>query len=70
MVVIHDFTVDRTTGGQGAVRAMTLAQLKELDVGSRFGPAFAGERIPTLQEVFDAIGHRLLINVEIKSLLG
>jgi glycerophosphoryl diester phosphodiesterase len=65
-VVIHDFTVDRTTDGQGAVRRMTLAQLKKLDAGSWFDAAFAGERIPTLQEVFDAVAHRLLINVEIK----
>ena len=68
VVVIHDFAVDSTTNGRGAVREMTLAQLKELDAGSWFDPAFAGERIPTLQEVFDAIGHRLLVNVEIKSL--
>ncbi len=70
VVVIHDFTVDRTTDGQGAVRRMTLAQLKELDAGRWFDPTFAGERIPTLQEVFDALGHRLLINVELKSLPG
>ena len=69
-VVIHDFTVDRTTDGQGAVREMLLEQLQELDAGSWFDPTFAGERIPTLQEVFDAIGHRLLVNVEIKSLPG
>lgn len=69
-VVIHDFTVDRTTDGRGAVREMTLVQLQELDAGSRFDPTFAGERIPTLQEVFDAIGHRLLVNVELKSLPG
>lgn len=70
VVVIHDFTVDRTTDGRGVVRGLTLAQLKELDAGARFDPTFAGERIPTLQEVFDAVGHRLLVNVEIKSLPG
>jgi glycerophosphoryl diester phosphodiesterase len=69
-VVIHDFTVDRTTDGRGAVRDLTLARLKALDAGSWFDPAFANERIPTLQEVFDAIGHLLLMNVEIKSLPG
>lgn len=69
-VVIHDFNVDSTTDGQGAVRKMTLAQLKALDAGSWFDPAFAGERVPTLQEVFDAVGHCLLINVELKSLPG
>ncbi len=70
VVVIHDFRVDGTTDGQGAVRDATLAQLKSLDAGRWFDPVFAGERIPTLQEVFDAIGHRLLVNVEIKSLPG
>lgn len=69
-VVIHDFTVDRTTDGQGAVREMACAQLQELDAGSWFDPAFANERIPTLQEVFDTIAHRLLVNAEIKSLRG
>jgi len=69
-VVIHDFTVDGTTDGQGAVRQKTLAQLKTLDAGGWFAPAFAGERIPTLQEVFDAVGHRSLLNVEVKSLPG
>jgi glycerophosphoryl diester phosphodiesterase len=46
---------------------MTLAQLKALDAGSYFGAQFAGVQIPTLDEVFDAVGKRLFINVEIKS---
>ncbi|MBN1936710.1 MAG: glycerophosphodiester phosphodiesterase, partial [Anaerolineae bacterium] len=66
VVVIHDDTVDATTDGSGRVSALTLAELKALDAGGWFDPRFAGERIPTLQEVFDAVGHRLLINVEIK----
>lgn len=65
VVVIHDQTVQRTTGGQGVVRAMTLAQLKALDAGSFFDSAFAGEPIPTLAEVFEALGQRAIINVEI-----
>jgi len=66
-VVIHDFTVDATTDGHGRVADLTLAQLKALDAGSSFDPAFAGERIPTLEEVLDAVGDRLLLNVELKS---
>jgi glycerophosphoryl diester phosphodiesterase len=65
IVVIHDQTVDRTTGAHGIVREMTLAQLKALDAGSFFDSAFSGERIPTLEEVFVAVGSRALINVEI-----
>jgi glycerophosphoryl diester phosphodiesterase len=66
-VVIHDATVDATTDGSGQVAEMTLAQLKQLDAGSRFAPAFAGERIPTLEEVLETMGSRLLLNVELKS---
>ncbi len=68
VVVLHDFTVDRTTDGSGRVTELPLAALKELDAGSWFDPAFAGERIPTLEEVFAAVGDRLLIDVELKVL--
>jgi glycerophosphoryl diester phosphodiesterase len=66
-VVIHDFTVDATTDGTGLVVEKTLAELKALDAGASFSAAFAGTRIPTLDEVFEAVGRRLYVNVEIKS---
>jgi glycerophosphoryl diester phosphodiesterase len=50
-VALHDATVDRTTNGHGPVYRLTLAQLRELDAGSWFGPEFAGEKIPTLGEI-------------------
>jgi len=50
LVIMHDATVNRTTDGSGNVAALTLAQLKALDAGSKFSPSFAGERIPTLEE--------------------
>jgi glycerophosphoryl diester phosphodiesterase len=65
VVVIHDPTVDRTTNGRGAVAGLSLARLKSLDAGSFFHPSFSGEPIPTLEEVFAAVGSRLLINVEL-----
>jgi glycerophosphoryl diester phosphodiesterase len=64
-VVIHDPTVDRTTDGHGRVRDLSLAQLKALDAGSSFSEQYRGERIPTLAEVFDSVGRRTLINVEL-----
>jgi glycerophosphoryl diester phosphodiesterase len=67
LVVIHDDTVDRTTDGLGRVDEMTLAELKKLDAGVRFGERFRGERIPTLEEVFRATTSRCGLNVEIKS---
>ncbi|MBC7870856.1 MAG: glycerophosphodiester phosphodiesterase [Chitinophagaceae bacterium] len=66
-VIVHDFTVDKTTDGKGSVTAMTLAQLKALDAGNWFDPRFQNTPIPTLDEVFEAVGNKLFINVEIKS---
>jgi glycerophosphoryl diester phosphodiesterase len=65
VIVIHDTTTDRTTNGKGRVRDYTLAQMKALDAGSWKGPEFAGEPIPTLAEVFEAVGEKLMINVEL-----
>jgi len=67
-VVIHDDTLDRTTSGHGPVGGQTLAQLKTLDAGypAQFGKQFAGERLPTLAEVFAAYGRQTCINVELK----
>lgn len=67
IVVIHDFALETTTDGQGPVSDRTLAELKELDAGSWFDPTFAGERIPTLQEVVETVGHRILLNIELKT---
>jgi len=51
LVAIHDATVNRTTNGQGAVHDMTLSELRRLDAGSWFGSEYAGEKIPTLEEL-------------------
>lgn len=67
-VVIHDFSVDATTDGEGRVGSLPYRELKALDAGSWFDPRFTGERIPTLDEVFETVGQKLLINVEIKSI--
>ncbi|MEQ8673327.1 MAG: glycerophosphodiester phosphodiesterase [Aggregatilineales bacterium] len=68
LVIVHDFEVDSTTDGNGTVQQMTLAELKALDAGNWFDPKFAGTPIPTLAEVFDAVGQSLYVNVEIKSI--
>ncbi len=65
-VVIHDGTLGRTTDGSGHVAERPYAALRELDAGAWFGPEFAGTRIPTLTEVFETLGQRLLINIELK----
>ncbi len=64
-VVMHDPTVDRTTDERGRVADLTLADLKKLDAGSWKDAKYTGERVPTLAEVFEAVGSRLWINVEL-----
>jgi len=66
-VVIHDETVDRTTVGHGRIAELSLAQLRQLDAGTWFSPVFAGETVPTLEEVFAWAADRLRLNVEIKA---
>jgi glycerophosphoryl diester phosphodiesterase len=67
VVVIHDDTLLRTTATPGIVRKMPLKAIQELDAGSWFDPAFKGEKIPTLAQVFETVGKRIFINVEIKN---
>ena len=66
VIVIHDESVNRTTNGSGRVDGLPFFALRELDAGSWFGSEFAGQRIPTLQEVLELLGHRVRINIEIK----
>ena len=70
VVVIHDDTVDRTTDGCGRIGDLTLAEIKQLDAGGKFAPAFRGERIPTLREVIDLVTasgkDEFRLNLEIK----
>ncbi len=70
VIVIHDASVSRTTGAEGQVSQLTLAALRELDAGSFFSEEFKGEKIPTLAEVFETIGTRAVINVELTNYYG
>jgi glycerophosphoryl diester phosphodiesterase len=65
VVVIHDLLLDRTTDGAGCVGDRSLQELRALDAGRWFAPAFAGERIPLLADVLDAVS--LAVNVELKA---
>ena len=59
MVVIHDFTVDRTTNGRGEVNKLSLSELKALKVEGDYD-------IPTLDEVLGLLQGKCFINIEMK----
>jgi len=65
VVIHHDQTLDRTTDGSGSITKQPLAALRELDAGSKFSAGFRGEKIPTLDEVFESIGGKMFMNVEL-----
>ncbi|UJL46050.1 glycerophosphodiester phosphodiesterase [Virgibacillus sp. NKC19-16] len=74
IVVIHDETLDRTTDGEGYVKNLSLAEIKQYSAGSRFNhfqyyeDAWQLEQVPTLQEVLEAIApYDIELNIELKT---
>lgn len=65
VVVIHDETVNRTTGASGRVGSFTFEAIRKLDAGSWFDEKFAGTKIPLLEEVFETVSGDKLINIEL-----
>src|SRR2546430_4742952 len=66
--VIHDHLLDRTTNGSGLVRDHTMAELKGFDAGRWKDARFAGERIPSLDEVLALAKGHIGVAIEIKNL--
>ncbi len=65
-VVIHDFTLERTTDGAGPVCGRTVRELKRLDGGGWYSRPFRGQRIQTLQEVLERFRDRTRFWIELK----
>ncbi|MET1015454.1 MAG: glycerophosphodiester phosphodiesterase family protein, partial [Leifsonia flava] len=66
-VLFHDRTLGRTTDGRGPLAEKSLAELKQLDAGSWYSAAFAGERIPTLEEFLTVLapsGKKVLLELK------
>ena len=66
IVVIHDTDLKRVTGLGKKIWEVTYDEIKTLDAGSWFSPRFAGERIPTLQQMLDLAGGKIKLNIELK----
>jgi len=60
LIVMHNYTVDQTTNGHGAIKEMTLAEIKGLDAGQ-------GEQVPVLQEVIELVRGRNGLYIELKA---
>ncbi|WP_138430570.1 glycerophosphodiester phosphodiesterase [Fodinibius saliphilus] len=66
-VVFHDLSLDNHTDGNGYVPEYTLSELKKLDSGSWFSKNYAGQQIPTLEEVLQFAAGKIALNIEIKT---
>lgn len=66
IIVMHDTNVYRTTGVDKNVWEMSLEEIKTLDAGSSFSDEYAGEEVPTLEEVLKLAKGKINLNIEIK----
>lgn len=70
-ILMHDDRLKRTTDGKGKVAKVSNHDLQDLDAGTWFGAAFAGERVPSLRAALDLCASLGLgINVELKPCPG
>lgn len=67
LVVVHDASLQRTTGVRRAVERLTAREIIGLDAGSWFGSEHRGARIPTLDQVLRALKGRAALNIELKA---
>lgn len=65
-VVIHDESLQRTTGVEGQVANFSWEELQTLDAGRWMGENWAGEKIPRLEQVLTEFND-LILNIELKN---
>lgn len=70
VVLGHDTTLKRVAGINRPISAYTFEDLETLDVGRWFSGEFAGEQIPTLEEVLEYCKGKVNVNIEIKNVGG
>jgi len=68
LIVMHDFVLDRTAGGEGLIMDSTMDYISTLDAGIWYDKKFKGTHIPTLKEVLEVIPASIRIDIEIKKL--
>ena len=66
LVVAHDYLTDLKTGVHGNIPDMDFDDLRQLDFGKWKSPEFAGEKIPTLEEVLEVAQDFRMIHIELK----
>jgi glycerophosphoryl diester phosphodiesterase len=71
VILMHDSLLDRTTDGHGPVANTSLADIRRLDAGAWFGPAWRATKVPLLEEALALlVDLNLAANIEIKPCPG
>jgi len=70
VVVMHDFSVDRTTNGIGLIADLNSDYIGTLDAGEKFDSKYAGTKVPLLEEVIKKVNGRAKLLIEIKEKIG
>ena len=68
LVVMHDPRTERTSDGTGIIRDLMFAEIRQVNAAAKYkgGTDYGAQRVPTLQEVYDLVGARAKIHIEIK----
>jgi glycerophosphoryl diester phosphodiesterase len=66
LFLFHDWDLEKVTGDKALITSKTMAEIKKIDAGSWFSSKFAGIKLPTLEEAFDAVPKGKIVNIEIK----
>lgn len=66
VVLLHDKTLERTTGLEKGVWELTYEEIAKLDAGIYFAKEFKDERIPSLEEIIDLAKGQIKLNIELK----
>ncbi|OED46067.1 glycerophosphoryl diester phosphodiesterase [Endozoicomonas sp. (ex Bugula neritina AB1)] len=68
VIIIHDSTLDRCSDHAGLATNLDKDSIKKVDAGSWFSDEFAGEPIPTLDDLIELVNqYQLNLNLELKS---
>lgn len=66
IVSCHDNELSRVSNGTGKITETTYEDLLKLDFGVKYGPKFAGLRIPTFEDVLRRFASRTIMNIHVK----
>lgn len=66
VVVMHDYSVDRTTNGEGLISELDSDYIKTLDAGSWYGNEFAKTKVPFLEDIIEQVNGKAKLLIEIK----